>query len=439
MLEEVILLGQLDYETMLNSIPDGLFVIDNEHKIIFFNEIASHLTGWKAKDILGKRCYEVLQSSLCANNCPAKKAMLEKNQVHSSHVLIMTKKQKSIPVQLSATPLSDKHKSITGCLAIFSDQREMYPTYFGKFHELGLVGSSPLMKEVFQLIEIVAETDSNVLILGKTGTGKELIANAIHELSARKTKPFVKVNCAALSDTLLESELFGHERGAFTGAFEKRIGRFELANEGTIFLDEISEISPRFQAKLLRIIQEGEFEKVGSSKTQKTNVRIIVASNKDLQNLVKKNLFRDDLFYRLNVFPIYLPEIKERKEDLKALITHFLNEFNMKFDKPKSHISEEAFALLQTYEFPGNVRELRNIIEHAYIKARGNILEEEDLPDYLKDNSPNANLNQLVWEKEREHINKVLKQCHGNKSKAAKTLGISRKTLYNKLKSTTLE
>ena len=290
------------------------------------------------------------------------------------------------------------------------------------------------MKEVFQLIEIVAETDSNVLILGKTGTGKELVANAIHKLSARKTKPFVKVNCAALSDNLLESELFGHERGAFTGAFEKRIGRFELANEGTIFLDEISEISPRFQAKLLRIIQEGEFEKVGSSQTQKTNVRIIVASNKNLENLVKKNLFRDDLFYRLNVFPIYLPEIKERKEDLKPLITHFLNEFNMKFDKPKSHISEEAFALLQAYEFPGNVRELRNIIEHAYIKARSNILKKEDLPDYLKKQSANSNLNQLVWEKEQEHIQKVLKQCNGNKTKAAKILGISRKTLYNKLK-----
>lgn len=420
-------------ESILNSIPDGLFVVDRESRIIFFSENATKLTGWKESDVLGKPCYEILQSSLCNKNCPAQKAMSQKTQVYSAPILIMTKKQKSIPVQLSATPLSNQEQEITGCLGVFADQREMYPTYLSKFHELGLIGSSPPMREVFQLIEIVAKTDSNVLILGKTGTGKEVVANCIHKLSSRQENPFIKVNCAALSDNLLESELFGHERGAFTGAFEKRVGRFELANNGTIFLDEISEISPRFQAKLLRVIQEGEFERVGSSQTQKTNVRIIVASNKDLANLVKKNLFRDDLFYRLNVFPIYLPEIKERREDLKALIIHFLNVFNMKFQKPKASISDDAFALLQAYDFPGNVRELRNIIEHAYIKAQSNILKAEDLPDYLKKQPTDSTLNQLIREKEKNYIKKVLQHCQGNKTQAAKILGISRKTLYNKL------
>ncbi len=426
-------MNYFNHETMFNSIPEGLWAVDQNYTIILFNETAAHITGWSPHNVIGKKCFEIFQGSHCKLNCPLKAAMTQMRTCYASHVLIMTKKDKSIPVMISATPLKNKDNTIIGAMGLFTDQRSVYPTYLGRFTELGLIGASSPMREVFQLIEIVAETDSNVLIFGKTGTGKELAAQAIHKLSYRKNNPFVKVNCAALSDGLLESELFGHERGAFTGALTKRIGRFEFANKGTIFLDEIAEISPRFQAKLLRVIQEGEFERVGSSSTQKVDVRIIVATNKNLQNLVKQNLFRDDLFYRLNVFPLYLPELKERKSDLSLLIDHFLNLFNIRFKKQKRALSQDALMVLYDYNYPGNVRELRNILEHAFIKSPGNIIGKEHLPDYLVNKKKYTSLSNIIQKKEIDHIKDVIDFCDGNKSKAAKILGISRKTLYNKL------
>lgn len=428
--------SQFTYETMFNCIPEGIMAIDKKKNIILFNERAMEITGWSDYEVIGKKCYEILQSSQCSIYCPAQKAMTELTNCYLSKVLIMTKEQRTIPTRFSIMPLKDKDGQVIGAAELFSDQRHMYPTYYGKFNELGLIGNSDQMREVYQLIEIVAETESNVLIFGKTGTGKELVANAVHKFGPRKDKPFIKINCAALSDTLLESELFGHERGAFTGAVNQRIGRFELAHEGTIFLDEISEISPRFQAKLLRVVQEGEFERVGSSKTIKVDVRIIVATNKDLCNLVRQNLFRDDLFYRLNVFPIYLPELKERKGDIQLLIDEFINEFNSRFKKQKNRLSDEALRFLMDYSFPGNVRELRNIIEHAFIKCPGSIIELEHFPNSLKEIlHTKLKLANLVQKTEMGYIKQVLEQCGGNKSKTASILGISRKTLYNKLNS----
>jgi PAS domain S-box-containing protein len=426
-------LEQFSYEVMFNSLSEGIIAVNKDLTIILFNEEASRITGWAPHEVIGKKCYQVLQGSNCNHNCPVKKSMFDQCNCYMSHILIMTREERSIPIRVSVMPLKDKAGSPIGAVKIFSDERGTYPTYYGKFQELGLIGTSPLMREVYQLIETVAQTDSNVLIIGKTGTGKELVANAIHKLSARWDKPFVKVNCAALSDTLLESELFGHEKGAFTGALTTRKGRFEVADKGTIFLDEIAEISPKFQAKLLRVIQEGEFERVGSSQTIKVDVRIIVATNKDLHVLVKQNLFRDDLFYRLNVFPIYLPELKKRQGDIKELIDYFINQFNAKFQKEKSGVSEEALHLLTTYDYPGNVRELRNIIEHAFIKCPGSIIAQEHLPPFLLQAESKCLLSHIMQEKEIDYIEEVIKTCQGNKSKAAKLLGISRKTLYNKL------
>jgi len=424
----------LNYEQLFNSISDGIMAVDGKLKITFFNEIASEITGWARTEVQGKACYEVLQNSQCKENCLFKKTVEKTGNCFQSGVLIRNKYGRTVPIKISTMPLKDENKNIEGVIFLFSDQRELYPTHFEKFHQLGLVGSSQPMREVFQLIETVAETDANVLILGKTGTGKEVVANAIHKLSTRANKPFIKVNCAALSDSLLESELFGHERGSFTGAANRRLGRFESADKGTIFLDEIAEISPRFQAKLLRVIQEGEFERVGSSETIKVDVRLIVASNKDLERLVKQNLFRDDLFYRLNVFPIYLPELKDRKGDLKSLIEYFINRFNMSYRKQKQGISEDALALLYNYDFPGNIRELRNIIEHSFIKSPGSFIEKEHLPAFILEKTRyKQQLNNIIQEKELDYINEVIKECNGNKTKAAKLLGISRKTLYNKL------
>lgn len=433
----VFVLEGLDYRRLFNSISDGIMAVDTNLRITFFNEIASEITGWTLREVIGENCYEVLKNSHCREDCLLKKTIAQTGNCFQSGVLIRNKDGRTIPIKISTMPLKDENKIIQGVIFLFSDQRELYSTHFEKFHQLGLVGSSQSMLEVFQLIETVAETEANVLVLGKTGTGKEVVANAIQQLSTRFNKPFIKVNCAALSDSLLESELFGHERGAFTGAVQRRIGRFELANTGTIFLDEIAEISPRFQAKLLRVIQEGEFERVGSSETINVDVRLIVATNKDLERLVKQNLFRDDLFYRLNVFPIYLPDLKDRKGDLKSLIDFFINKFNQSYRKQKHNISEDALTLLYNYEFPGNIRELRNIIEHAFIKSPGNSIEKEHLPSFIltKTNNKQTLLNNIMQEKELDYINQMLEECNGNKSKVAKRLGISRKTLYNKLNS----
>lgn len=425
---------QFSYELMFNSISEGIIAVDRELTITLFNEKASEITGWNRQDAIGKKCYEVLQGSNCFQNCPVKKSISEQCNSYLSNVLIMTKDKRPVPLRVSVMPLKDKPGNPIGAVKIFSDKRETYSTYYGRFQELGLIGKSAVMREVYQLIETVAETESNVLIIGKTGTGKELVANAIHKLSSRRGKPFIKVNCAALSDSLLESELFGHEKGAFTGALSTRKGRFEVADGGTILLDEIAEISPKFQAKLLRVIQEEEFERVGSSETIKVNVRIIVATNKDLHELVKQNLFRDDLFYRLNVFPIYLPQLAERETDIKELIDYFIDQFNNKFKKQKNRVSEEALNILLNYKYPGNIRELRNIIEHAFIKAPGDIIDTGHLPGFLLPLPKNqALLSSVIQEKEIDYILEIIRQCGGNKSKAAKLLGISRKTLYNKL------
>ena len=424
------------YDYIFNNVDEGIIVLDRNLIIRNINKAAGYLLGRDPSEVIGKKCRDILQSTHCNKMCAVQMVLKEGIPCHLSSVLIKNKQRETIPVKLSAIPLKDSDNKTFGVIEMFSDQREMYPTYYGKFFKMGLISISESMRNVFHLIETVAGTNSNVVIQGKTGTGKELVADAIHKLSARRDKPFIKINCASLSDTLLESELFGHEKGAFTGALSKRIGRFEAAHTGTIFLDEIAEISPKFQAKLLRVIQEGEFERVGSSKTIKIDVRIIAATNKDLYKQVEQGLFRDDLYYRLNVFPIYLPPLKERKRDIKPLVEHFINKFNISFKKQKQSISEEALQLLNEYDFPGNVRELHNIIEHAFIKSQSSVIEVNDLPPYLleKVSFRKTQLKKIKEEKEIEYIKEVIKKYDGNKTRAAKELGISRKTLYNKLR-----
>jgi transcriptional regulator with PAS, ATPase and Fis domain len=295
------------------------------------------------------------------------------------------------------------------------------------------------MQEVYDLILQVAPLSTTVLIQGESGTGKELIAQAIHQRSTRKNKSFVPVNCGALVENLLESELFGHVRGAFTGATTTRAGRFEAADGGTIFLDEIGDLSPATQVKLLRVLQEGEFEKVGSTTTQKVDVRVIAATNHDLKTAIRAGQFREDLYYRLNVVPIMIPPLRERRDDVPLLIRHFIEKFNGLMKKSIRDVSPDAMELLMEYSYPGNVRQLENIIEYAFVKCQGNKIEKGHLPSDLtgaKDDlvalallsgSPLATL-------EKELIKKVLEQCQGNPQIAANRLGISRTTLWRKLR-----
>ena len=300
------------------------------------------------------------------------------------------------------------------------------------FH--GLVSKDPRMKLVYKLIEDISPTDSTVLIQSESGTGKELIARAIHSISNRKDRPFVVINCSAYPSTLLESELFGHEKGAFTGAVKQRPGRFEQANGGTVFLDEIGEISPSAQIKLLRILQTQQFERLGGNKTISVDVRIIAATNKDLVEEVQHGRFREDLFYRLNVIPVHLPLLKERLNDLPYLVRHFCNNFGPQHDKMIAGVAPEAMRRLMDYPWPGNVRELENAIEHAVVLCRGDRIEIRDLPAYLRQDSHTQTSGASDERTDRERIIKALEACGWNKKKTAEKLGISRSTLYDWLK-----
>jgi two-component system response regulator HydG len=308
-----------------------------------------------------------------------------------------------------------------------------------------IVGRSHQMKAILDMVSQIAPSSATVLITGESGTGKEVIASAIHYASPRKDKPFIKVSCAALPESLLESELFGYEKGAFTGADSRKPGRFELADGGTIFLDEISELSPAMQVKLLRVLQEAEFERLGGTKTIKVEVRIIAATNKDLTKLVVDGKFRDDLYYRLNVISIVLPPLRERKDDITLLIDHFLRKYQQKNQKLIRGIAQNAMDLLIDYDWPGNVRELENAIERAVVMAKKDIVRPEDLPSYLESKSPQKpdhltiSFGMSMEELELAYIKEALKRCDGDKELAAKLLGISSRTIYRKLNETSTD
>jgi two-component system response regulator AtoC len=308
-----------------------------------------------------------------------------------------------------------------------------------RFHSI--VGKSISMQEIYSLIERVSQSDSTVLITGESGTGKELVANAIHYNSPRKDRPLIKVSCAALPETLLESELFGYEKGAFTGALKQKPGRFDLAQGGTLLLDEISEMPLGVQVKLLRVLQEREFERVGGSETIKVDVRVLAATNADLERLVKYGTFRKDLFYRLNVIPIHIPRLSRRREDIPLLIEHFLDKYCTKMGC-RASFSEEAMKLLMHYNYPGNVRELENIVERALNLAKNEILSPDALPASMAQGKPHRNytsLDHFLREQEKEYIENVLRMTEGNKTRAAEILGISRKNLWEKMSSHKLD
>jgi formate hydrogenlyase transcriptional activator len=295
-----------------------------------------------------------------------------------------------------------------------------------------IIGNSPALESVLEQVEQVAPTDSTVLIQGETGTGKELIARAIHNLSARCGRPFIKLNCAAIPFDLLESELFGHERGAFTGAIAQKIGRFEMADKGTLFLDEVGDIPPGLQPKLLRVLQEQEFERLGSTRTQQVNIRLVAATNRNLAGMVKRNEFRSDLYYRLNVFPIPLPPLRARREDISALVEHFVEIYARRMGKQIEHIPPETMSALASYPWPGNIRELQNFIERSVIVSSGNVLRPP--LESLKAAAETESMEAITLEEaERNHIRKILEQTRwvvAGPNGAAARLGIKRSTLY---------
>jgi PAS domain S-box-containing protein len=427
---------------ILSSLAEGLFTVDHEWRITSFNRAAERITGWKEHEVLGKYCKHLFGSQRCIENCPLAETLKQSKPILDYETEYQDRYGKKLPVFVNTAILYDSVGEAIGGVVSFRDctvQKQIGPDTDTRTGFHGIVGKNKRMLEIYQLIQEIADSKSTVLILGESGTGKELVANAIQRLSQRKNKPFIRVNCAAIPDSLIESELFGHVKGAFTDAYTDRIGRFALANGGTIFLDEVGDITPSAQLRLLRVLEEGEFQRLGSSETVKVDVRVIAATNRNLWKMVQDGHFRDDLYYRVNVIPISLPSLRERRDDLPYLVEHFMEKYRRITNKPITDISDKAYDLLMAYDYPGNVRELENIIEHAFARTKGHIITENKLPLYLRESTRSSthNVDAAKNCKDLEESSKILQALlrnHWNREHAARELGISRTTLWRRMR-----
>jgi PAS domain S-box-containing protein len=431
------------FNVILNSIADGVFTTDNDGKITFMNKAGEEITGFSNKESLGRYCFDIFRADICQSRCALKETLKTKKEIINLPATILKKDGQKVPISISTAVLKNERGHIIGGVETFRDLstiEELKKELFQKYTLGDIISKNHLIHEIFNILPDISESDSTVLIQGASGTGKELFAKAIHDMSRRKRRPFVQVNCGALPDTLLESELFGYVKGAFTDAKKDKPGRFAIAHGGTIFLDEVGDMSPSLQVKLLRILQEKEFEPLGSTSPIKADVRIIAATNKDLSNLVTEGKFRDDLYYRLNVVKIDLPPLSQRREDIPLLIDAFIQKFNAKMGKQITGVSDQALRLLLNHDFPGNVRELENIIEHAFILCRGSRIDLDCLPKEItfgqrEINSSTFDKKETPLQKaEAEVIYNALKRYQGNRVKTAKELAIDRTTLWRKIK-----
>lgn len=427
------------FDSIFNSNIEGTFTIDNDWYITSFNHSAEMITGYKASEAIGKKCREIFNSILCGNGCHMEQTMQKGKSTIGNELEIINKKGKILPIKVNSGILLDNNNKKIGAVETFidlSEMRNLSNHIKKKFNYGNIIGKNREMDKIYNLLDSVAQTDTTVLITGESGTGKELVARAIHLNSPRFSEPFIPINCSAFAESLIESELFGYEKGAFTGAYTTKIGKFESANNGTIFLDEIADISLPVQTKLLRVLETRQFERVGGNKSIKINVRIITATNKYLLDEVRAGRFREDLYYRINVVNIHLPPLRERMDDLTLLVNYFITQFNERFNKSVNHISNEVYHLMEKYQWKGNIRELENVIEHCFVLCSGNVILPEHLPDrFLKnDFSAYSNYDTMKNDIERKLILDTLKRNRGSKIKTAKELKINPSTLWRKIK-----
>jgi len=424
-------------EIILDSIADGVFTVDREWRITSFNKAAEEITGILREDAIGQRCCDVFHASICETNCALKETFETKRPVVNRAIYIIDADGDRVPISISTAVLKDKSGNARGGVETFRDlsaieelRRELQKKY--SFHDI--ISKNSEMLKIFDVLPAIAQSDSTVLIEGESGTGKELVARALHDLSHRRDNPMVTVNCGALPDTLLESELFGYKSGAFTDARKDKPGRFAMAETGTIFLDEIADVSPALQVRLLRVVQERTYEPLGATESVQMDVRIIAATNSDLEKLVRSGKFREDLYYRINVIRIKLPPLRERKEDIPMLINHFMRRFSNLKKKPIADISPNALAVLMSYNYPGNIRELENIIEHAFVLCLGTVIRIDNLPETVNPRAARppvkvASINDL----EAAYISEALRRNDWNRKKTAEELGIHKTTLWRKM------
>jgi PAS domain S-box-containing protein len=440
------------WKTVVDSIQDGVMIVDPDGTIVSVNRSFEEITGYSRKEILGKSC-----STLNCSSCEIARAeqgchwcaMFRKGNLSKQRCTLARKDGQTITILKNASVIRDGNGTVTGAVETMTDitdlvRKETQIETFrrelraeDRFH--GMIGASAAMRRVFDMIENAAQSDAPVIVYGESGTGKELVARAIHEAGTRRRKPYLKVNCAALSESLLESELFGHVKGAFTGAIREREGRFEAADGGDIFLDEIGDLPLSTQVKLLRVLEEKVVERVGDHRPISVDVRIISATNRDLQRLIERGAFREDFFYRINVIPIWIPPLRERLEDIPLLADSFFRRIQMKSGKPIQTLSKAALDVLMQYSWPGNVRELRSCFEYAVASCPGPQIEPEHLPAQLLVKAQAAAVDAAAGpvsldELKKQRLIQALREAGGNQSEAARRLGISRTSVWSQMK-----
>jgi PAS domain S-box-containing protein len=451
----------IDANEIIDALPVGVAILDLDLRVQTVNRSLEAMTGFSREEAQGVGCLLILRNNLCTQRCPAKQALDSGRTVHREGNIINKERQK-IPVMIHASVLRDEEGQPLGVIETIEDislLRELDKKTQIAHDFTDLVGHSPKMQKLLDILPIISQTDSSVLIIGETGTGKDLIASVIHRASPRAQGPFIKINCGALPETLLESELFGHTRGAFTGAVRDKPGRFQLADGGTLYLTEIGDLPLTLQVKLLTFLDDKEIIPLGGTKSARANVRLVAATHRDLHAMVRQGNFREDLLFRLNVVRLEVPPLRERDGDIRLLMEYFLNKFNRQFHKKIKGFSPESIEILRRYPYPGNVRELGNMVEYATNVCHGTIIKPEHLPDYLgelgdeplqkgggvigaeMESYPELEVekrvvdNRLNWrEMERRMISEALLKSRGNRTKAAKLLGWGRSTLWRKMK-----
>jgi len=433
-------------DSIFNSLLEGALTVDKQCNITAFNRSAERISGWHGEYAVGKKCWEILNSYFCAYECPlgiSKKAASVEASPSFKEIFILRKDGRKIPVRLATAPLYDADKRLIGAVDTFQDISELKNLSAHleeRFRLHDIIGKSPAMEKIYWLIENVSKSDSTVLITGESGVGKELVARAIHLNSHRRAGAFIALNCSAYAESLIESELFGHEKGAFTGAVQSKPGKFESAQGGTLFLDEIGDLSPTLQVKLLRVLETRWFERVGGAKPIKLDVRLIAATNKNLGEETRRGIFREDLYYRINVINLHLPPLRERREDIPLLTQNLIVKFSRKFNKSIAGVTPGVMNLLCSYGWPGNVRELENVLEHAFAMCHQEEIDLKHLPAKLQTfasafhNETSNEIPITLEDNERELIVSTLRKMNNSRKKTAEKLGIGKATLWRKLK-----
>lgn len=428
-----------DYDPILDSIADGVFTVDKDWNIMSFNKAAENITGVPRRKAIGSKCWEVFRAEICERNCLLKNTLKTNKPSVNKIFHIMKKSGVPIPISISTAILKNEAGEIIGGVETFRDLseiEELRKEISGKSTHYDMVTRNHRLLDIFNTLPAISLSGSPVLILGESGTGKELLAKAIHNLSERKKGPFIAVNCGALPENLLESELFGYKKGAFTDAKADKPGRFDRARGGTLFLDEIGDLPKSVQVKLLRVLQEHIYEPLGSTDPVISDVRIIAATNRDLNKMVESGEFRNDLFYRIHVMPLTLPPLRDRKDDIPLLVEHFTSHFNTIYKRSIESVSPDAMAVLLKYRYPGNIRELENILQHAFVLCQVSVIDKKHLPEYLFDNI-SGKAQESDWKSvqlfEKNRIEHALERNRFSRVKTANELGMHTTTLWRKM------